>query len=155
MMFRYLSCNCCHLDGRPTEPITKISGVGFESNELDYEEFQANPSRRDILDLRFAETFYKTEGLEFHEFSVELDRSTGKKMGLAVRQDLALSMLQVMSVDEEEDTAVGDWNAAHPEDAVRVKDFICGVNGSMEMLEIIDECKSSQLLHVRVKRVIS
>ena len=56
----------------------------------------------------------KEEGTPYKLFDVSLDRTHGKRMGLAVRQDLDLKLLQIMSV-EGGDSAATDWNKANPE----------------------------------------
>ena len=87
-------------------------------------------------------------------FEVRIDKSAGRRMGLAVKQNAEVQMLQIMSV-EPGDTAAFDWNEANPEVNVRRGDFILSVNDRENMAGIVFECKKPQMLVVRLQRSLT
>jgi len=74
-------------------------------------------------------------------------------MGLAVRQDLDLKLLQIMSV-EGGDSAATDWNKANPEVALQQGDYIISVNFRTDMPGIVLECKKTQVLRITLQRAV-
>lgn len=84
-------------------------------------------------------------------YTALLDRSAGKKMGVAVKLNQETRSLQVMKV-EEEGSAVGVWNVDHPENMVCSGDHMDHVNGIRDIAELVDECMKMKLLRIGFRR---
>merc|ERR1712136_408779 len=100
-----------------TTKVSSLSAVSSAEVEVDHthDAFAEDHYRNGLLDK------------DASVFEVRIDRSAGRRMGLAVRQNVEVQMLQVMAV-EPGDSAASDWNEAHPEVSVRRGDFIVSVN---------------------------
>uniref|UniRef100_A0A7S1FCU9 PDZ domain-containing protein n=1 Tax=Noctiluca scintillans TaxID=2966 RepID=A0A7S1FCU9_NOCSC len=86
-------------------------------------------------------------------WTVKIDRSTGKRMGLAVRHDPDAGLLQVMAILPG-DSAVSDWNFDNPSQQVREGDYIVEVNACRTMQGIQLECKKGAVLDVTLRRLL-
>jgi len=144
LQFLSLSCACCEAhDG--SEQIGKLEGVNVATDQSD------NGQGRGVLDENFDNDAIAQHEEDMTYFQANLDRSTGKRMGLAVRQDLNAKLLQIMCVESGE-SAASDWNVAHPQDALQQGDYIVSVNSQSEMASIVVECKRIHMLRVVLKR---
>lgn len=77
----------------------------------------------------------------------ELDRSTGKKFGVNLDDDLCIQSIS-------EGGLLAEWNTEHPRDAVRVGDVIVEANGLRDPDDIFDEMKEKKLLSIVLARVV-
>mmetsp|Transcript_44760 Transcript_44760/g.132457 ORF Transcript_44760/g.132457 Transcript_44760/m.132457 type:complete len:176 (-) Transcript_44760:23-550(-) len=83
------------------------------------------------------------------EFRVMIDRRTGGKLGLDVDQ---LSG-NVLIVDAIKEGLILSWNQAHPEQALRVGDFIVEVNGVRgDGMQLVQECRKNQFITLACRR---
>eukprot|EP00450_Noctiluca_scintillans_P008857 CAMPEP_0194485998 /NCGR_PEP_ID=MMETSP0253-20130528/6809_1 /TAXON_ID=2966 /ORGANISM="Noctiluca scintillans" /LENGTH=146 /DNA_ID=CAMNT_0039326031 /DNA_START=1 /DNA_END=441 /DNA_ORIENTATION=- len=96
-----------------------------------------------------------THNTRLYQYGADLDRRSGNKLGLAVKQNPHTKLLQVMSV-EGGDTAADVWNAEFGkdhEDTLRTGDFILSVNSYRDLCGIVLECKKTALLRFVLCRV--
>merc|ERR1712136_241752 len=87
-------------------------------------------------------------------FSIVIDRTGGRHLGLAVRQSADTNQLQVMRVDtgvESGPTCAGVWNSSNAE-KVQEGDHIVHVNGITDVAELVAECMKMQELRIGVRR---
>lgn len=133
-MFRCLSSTCCEgeLEQSCAREATALNSMDEHSSHFD---LSGNKAER------------------WHHFEVELDRGTGKRLGLAVKQDKHRNLLKIMSVDGD-DTSTADWNREHPESPLKQGDFISSVNSVTDVGGIMLECKKPQMLRLRVQRSV-
>uniref|UniRef100_A0A7S1A3Q4 PDZ domain-containing protein n=1 Tax=Noctiluca scintillans TaxID=2966 RepID=A0A7S1A3Q4_NOCSC len=88
-----------------------------------------------------------------HRFMVTVDRTSGKRLGVAVRQEPSLSAFEILSIDMDEDCAVAQWNDEHPNQKVQKGDFIIGANGKSDDLRaIMKECMRISVLRLQIMR---
>mmetsp|Transcript_28792 Transcript_28792/g.75854 ORF Transcript_28792/g.75854 Transcript_28792/m.75854 type:complete len:144 (-) Transcript_28792:250-681(-) len=88
-----------------------------------------------------------------HHFVVTVDRSSGKRLGVAVRQETSIPAFEILSIDVDEDCAVVDWNAEHPTQKVRKGDFIIEANDKNgDLMAIMHECMKTSVLQLRIMR---
>jgi oxalate decarboxylase/phosphoglucose isomerase-like protein (cupin superfamily) len=123
----------------------KLEGVNVADNRNE------DAQGTGVLDESFEQNIVKPPEEDMTYFQANFDRSTGKRMGLAVRQDLNVKLLQIMCVESGE-SAASDWNAQHPKEAVQQGDYIISVNSQSEMASIVVECKKTHMLRVVLKR---
>mmetsp|Transcript_23405 Transcript_23405/g.61483 ORF Transcript_23405/g.61483 Transcript_23405/m.61483 type:complete len:148 (-) Transcript_23405:659-1102(-) len=145
-MFQCFSCCCCEND----DDVTALAGVnvGRERNDED----QGQTACNGVFDESYPVTCKNEEHPDEHfQFTVTLDRSSGKRMGLAVRTDQTQKLLQIMSV-EGGSSAAADWNNAHPDKALQQGDYIISVNSRTEMPSIVLECKKCHMLRIMLQR---
>eukprot|EP00450_Noctiluca_scintillans_P002057 CAMPEP_0194500052 /NCGR_PEP_ID=MMETSP0253-20130528/16150_1 /TAXON_ID=2966 /ORGANISM="Noctiluca scintillans" /LENGTH=139 /DNA_ID=CAMNT_0039341863 /DNA_START=45 /DNA_END=464 /DNA_ORIENTATION=+ len=133
---------------------TQLTGVSLSASPGINEDI-GGVACSEALDEGCVDSHYvcKEEGTPYKLFDVSLDRTHGKRMGLAVRQDLDLKLLQIMSV-EGGDSAATDWNSANPEVALQQGDYIISVNFRTDMAGIVLECKKTQVLRITLQRAV-
>jgi len=131
----FLNCCCSNSDGTTSHPVNVVSAEDKEDTWCGNAILQK--AARD----------------KYFQFTVDLDRSSGKKLGIGVRQNPLNSLLQVASVDEGDDSAVGSWNKMHGNSRITENDFIYEVNCQRTVGAMINECKRLQILHVTVQRM--
>lgn len=117
-----LTCTCCSAENKPDEYLIEICDA--KRTEYDPDE----PSQQ--------------------AFTVYLDRSSGTRLGVFVKE--VDHMMQIVQLEEGK-TAVTQWNAANREQIV-VGDFIISVDGGTRREEIQAGCQQWRVLEVELKR---
>lgn len=152
-MFKCFSCFCCQADDKndPTGSAGTVKSQTIDANGLFYKPGEANA---EALEESTMPLQAQASKIWWAQFDASIDRSSGKSMGLAVRLDPEVQMLQIMSVDAGT-SAVSDWNAEHPEAAVKDNDYIVSVNSRRDIDGIVHACKKNALLQVRFQRLLN
>jgi len=85
-------------------------------------------------------------GTQIEEWKVELDRSSGGQLGIAMNTTS-------LRIDRVVDTGlVTDWNNSNPDRRVLAGDQVLEVNGKSDPKEVVMECKKGQVLVFRLQR---
>eukprot|EP00929_Paragymnodinium_shiwhaense_P111422 TRINITY_DN7942_c0_g1_i1.p1 TRINITY_DN7942_c0_g1~~TRINITY_DN7942_c0_g1_i1.p1 ORF type:complete len:782 (-),score=166.84 TRINITY_DN7942_c0_g1_i1:147-2492(-) len=91
--------------------------------------------------------------VQYFEWDILLDRRGGRRVGVDVDEE-ADGVLLVKAVPahqgDEPVTAIGEWNLANPDRAVKPGDRFVSVNGRKE--DLIEECRSETILKIEVVR---
>ena len=69
-----------------------------------------------------------------------------------VRHDVTYNQLQVVCVEETENSAAQEWNSHHPDEAIQQGDYIMGVNGMKTVQSIANECQKKTVQMFTVLR---
>lgn len=159
----FLSCQCCDPDPSNSIDITRRDPpVGVPMDILQVPFHEGNEGIHAVEErATYKDTIVPADNMRaprrssknFYHFSASIDRSTGKKMGIAVKQDPESGALQVMKVERGE-SAVDEWNATHPEERVKEGDYITHVNEICDIAEVVNECLEMKVLHVGFKRLV-
>jgi len=83
------------------------------------------------------------------EFTIQVDKTPGSKLGVDVDHQDGVTLL----VDAVTGGLIEAWNKAHPDEQVKRGDRIVEVNGYRgDILNLVDECKKTQVLVMKIRR---
>uniref|UniRef100_A0A7S1EW23 PDZ domain-containing protein n=1 Tax=Noctiluca scintillans TaxID=2966 RepID=A0A7S1EW23_NOCSC len=131
--FSEMLCNCCVSEdsGAVDNVHTGVLGEELNTDELQVQEEQ-----------------------DF-EFTAQLDRTTGVRLGINVTQidkdGAGQSTLKITSLETGE-FAGAIWNEANPAKEIKTGDYIVSANGQFELKEMVKQCKQWHILNLVLVR---
>lgn len=127
--------NALHPDRpvRPCDCIVEINGQRGPVSELAEE-----CKKLAMLNMTLQRT-------KFRELQLDIDRSSGRKLGIKVHQQGEFLRINGITGD-----LFGDWNAQNPDQQVKVGDCIVEINGQTGASSLSEECRKNVRLNMTV-----
>jgi len=111
---------------------------------------QSLPQHRTSLSTA-AERPSKLVPRDADEFVISVAKTPKMAWGLeAMSPDLAKNKVVVAAIKE--DSVLGAWNKGHPDSRLSAYDLVVEINGKVGAQDMVQDCKTAQVLHMRVKR---